>query len=308
MYFTGIKWSNDNKMPYLSYKKTLDSAITYKIFDVSELITIVVNKDKYCMGHFSHPSYNIFPCPYKNRLTDTSLKQCGNCRSVDSTYFMPLEILSFEQINILKNQPHLNYINIFGADIIKIGVAAKVRKFTRVLEQGSFATIFFTECDGFVARQLEEYISKSLKIKQSVTWESKLKTLNHIPMQKILHASLMNVLDDITNIISNFHLKYLLPIPEFSLNYDKYHINTQNKFKKINYIDKITSNDVLTGKNIGLFGEIMILSHKEQIFAVNTKSLIGYDVDISSDEKCFITKKESKCINFNQKTVQTSLF
>lgn len=309
MIFTGIKWNNVDKSPYFSYKNHFDSPIIQKKMQTGVYISIEVGDIKYCTGYFSHPDYTLHSCLNQGMLSDYSLTQCSLCRNKDATYFMPFDVLSFDQISILKQQPHLNYINIFGKDIIKTGVAAAVRKYTRVLEQGAFATIFFTSCDGFTARQIEQYVSKTLNLKQSVTWESKVKGINEVPNKEDLYKRLSHIYKEIADIISNSHREYFFSDPEFCYNYDLYRIESPDKFKSFILIDHISPGETFSGTVVGIYGDIMILKDDlGDIYGINTKALIGYQIKISTSHADFKLLNKNKIINFQEKIKQISLF
>jgi len=165
MQFLGIKWENQLKNPWITYKNNpKDSHEQYLPITPGKKLTIIVGSERYCIGIFAHPEYKRSSCTNNSLVYDNS--QCSYCKSKNATYFLPLNTLRYDQIDILKEQPHLNYINIFGSNLIKTGVAAKVRNITRLLEQGAIATIFFAETDGFISRQIESHISKTLNIKK----------------------------------------------------------------------------------------------------------------------------------------------
>src|SRR3989344_5843174 len=196
MHFLGFKWNNNNFSPFIQYTDVPNvGEVKFKDLKAGSVVNIEIEKKKFCTGYFSDPGYEKKLCEYKSELPPGSSFQCDSCRFHDSALYLPLGTLKDYQRKIIEKQEHLNYINLFGKDIYKTGVAAKVRKYTRIHEQGAHASLFFTECNGVVVREIEEFVSRNLSIKQSVNVLAKIKSVYDYPSKeeasKKLHATLL---------------------------------------------------------------------------------------------------------------------
>lgn len=301
MHFLGIKWNNNQKIPYIKYKNNPNDIVeNYLKLEKGKRLTIFIGEKRYCIGFYEPVNYLRTQCQNVAKIETEEYPQCNICRMKDSTYYLPLSALNYQQIELLKTQPHLNYINIFGEDIIKIGVAAKVRKFTRILEQGAIATIFFTETDGYTSRIIEHLLSKKLKIKQSVIWNTKIKNLKNIPEDEDSHKKLEKIYKQIKDIVPSEYQRSILPQPEYYFNFDYYGIRIPDNLLSIKLFNKFNSNDVISGTVIGVYGEIIFIksNHGGHIYGINTKSLLGYMIAVSDKDLLMKLKNEPKLIEF----------
>src|SRR3989344_7402120 len=301
MHFLGIKWDNQQKNPWIKYKNSLrDVEESYLPIINGNNLTITIGTRRYCIGSFTHPEYKKDSCKTSdNVMLDSS--QCSSCQSKDATYFLPINSLRYHQVKILKEQPHLNYINIFGNNIIKIGVAAKVRKITRLLEQGAVATIFFAESDGFTSRLIESHISKALNIKQAVSWGTKLRFIQEIPEKEKAYAELRKVYEQVIVNISSTYENVLIKNPEFLYNYDYYFLSVPKSINSIKLINQFSDSDIISGLVIGVYGEIVLLKQKtDDIYALNTKSLQGFLIEKAEGVLSTKITHEPKPIELNR--------
>lgn len=170
-HFLGLKWSD--KKPYMVFRTDRRIRDEHMIeLNGGVELTIKIIDSKYCIGPGE-------VCPYNRSIQNgKNESKCFSCRQGEFTQIMPIKTLKDYQIEDLKNQPHFNYINIFGNELLKAGVASKKDKTKRVLEQGSIATLYFAQSDGFRARQIEDFVSEQLKVTQHVAWPTKFKLLN----------------------------------------------------------------------------------------------------------------------------------
>ena len=135
MHFLGIKWNNSEKTPWITYKNDLHELEerSYPLKN-GDSLSIKIDSQRYCTGFTLPVDYKKSPCQNNIKNISQEVSQCDSCRSKESIFFLPINSLNYDQITQLKTRPYLNYINIFGNNIVKTGVTAKSRKFTRVLE------------------------------------------------------------------------------------------------------------------------------------------------------------------------------
>lgn len=299
MHFLGIQWNNNEKIPFLMYRNNLDEAeINCLPIIAGNIFTISIQQKRFCVGH----SEKKFICRNTVMETHQRSSQCDSCKAKDSIHFIHLDGLNYDQLEILKSRPSINYINIFGNKIIKTGVSAKMRKFTRVLEQGALATMFFTDTDGSTSRIIENLVSKTLKIKQAVTWDIKIQYLQNLPTKDECHKELTTIYNQITEMLDNKYLSVVLTKPEYSFNQDYYSLSFPKNINKIDLFEKFNFNDIISGKIIGIYGEIIFLKQKdESVIGINMKTLQGFLLQISEIESHTNIKNKPKQIKLYKK-------
>lgn len=313
MQFLGIRWDNNTKEPSIKYKQHPNEGVEfYYPLNHLENITIRVSKDRHCIGYYQPPDYQRAQCQDNARMQDTGKFQCTKCRAFDATHFLPVDTISPDQIKELKSLKYYNYINLFGHDIVKIGVAADARKFTRLLEQGAFATIIFAEGDGYNTRKVEDYVSRALKIRQAVSWSTKIKLMRNVSSTEQSQTILNTYYDDIREILTKHFSGGVRLMHEYYFHLDKYHLPLSHALENVLYIDNVSENDVLSGKIVGMYGEVLLLQNKENILAVNTKALLGYSIELARSANQVVdlsTSIKYKRIGFEDKKTQDgSLF
>lgn len=275
IHFLGISWRDE--LPRFTYRLN-------RIIDVSESLllengntfTIHISGKRYCVGDHG-------PCPYDRELTTDQKrgKSCYLCGQRDFIQYMPLKGLTDAQHDVLRTQPHFNYINCFGASLVKVGVASNHNKRKRVLEQGAFATMYFADSDGFTVRQIEDMVSSMLKIRQHVSWNAKYKFLNISPDFELLQKKFLLIYDEIKEIMPQQFCECLLPEPEIVRNDAKYQVTLPPTLSELNVLDVFHTGDVISGKIVGIYGLIILLQYEERIYAVNTRNLEGFMLSIS---------------------------
>ncbi len=306
MHFLGFKWNNDNFSPSIQYTDAPNiGEVKFKDLKAGSVINIEIEKKKFCTGYFSDPGYEKKLCEYKSELPPDSSSQCDSCRFHDSALFLPLGILKDYQRKIIEKQEHLNYINLFGKDIYKTGVAAKVRKYTRIHEQGSHASLFFTECNGVIAREIEEFISINLSIKQSINVLAKIKSVYDYPSKEEASDKLHVMYSEIIKILPEKYKQYLLKEPEFVYNIDFYFLKDK---ENIIYEAKDIYNISGTIKNI--IGELLLLvDNKNRLLVLNSKLMLGHVIHITENSAFQPTPSENlKEIILSSSTKNLSLF
>jgi len=306
VHFLGIHWSNKEKTPFLASVNTPGKEkIDYSPLITGNMLTISIQQEKYCIGHSELTSGKRFLCKHTIKEALQRSSQCSSCKAKDSTYFMHLNGLSYDQINILRSKPSINYVNIFGNKIVKTGVTAKSRKFTRVLEQGALATMFFTDTDGYTSRIIENLVSKTFKIRQTVTWDMKIQYLQSTLTNDDAHRKLITICNQINEIFNDKNYPVALAKPEYHFNQDYYSLDLPKNINRIDFFEKFSFNDVISGEIIGIYGEIILLKQKSgSVFGVNTKALQGFLVQISKKESCTNVKNKSKLIKFYKQPLE----
>lgn len=283
MQFLGIKWDNDTKKPFIKYKQSPNEGEErYYPLVFSDQLSITVLGSRHCIGSFEAPHYKIRNCQRNFDLLDDNQAQCPDCRRNDSTHFLPLDFLSYDQKDELKNVKYFNYINLFGEDIVKVGVAADSRKITRLLEQGAFASIIFASGDGYMVRRIEDILSRTLKIRQAVNWNTKMKLINKHITSITAKQILAKHFDDIHVILST-HFQQIDLVNEFNYFLEDYNLPLNNDIDEVLYIETVSPEDNISGSIIGVYGAIILIKKaKGAVVALNTKSLLGYSIEVTN--------------------------
>jgi hypothetical protein len=288
IHFLGIKWRDEQPLFVYRPQRDVDQEESFNLFDLKE-ITIEIPFERYCIG-------NDGPCPYGRVLTAASKKgnKCFVCGQRDFVQYMPLKALNSDQHEILKTQPHFNYINLFGSELIKVGVASKNNKRKRVLEQGAYATMYFTEGDGFTVRQIEDMVSIMLKVTQHVAWTSKFKVINIKPEESEVEKIFKEKFDEITEIVPERFNENLFKAPEIVMNFEKYHLELPSTLGEILSPDIFSPDDVVSGRIVGVYGQVLFIENSIGIYAINTKNLEGFILnisDVSTSQKLIMPAK-----------------
>ncbi len=311
MHFLGMKWDNESKIPSINYRiaPNMGEEKSYSL-SVGDYIKIDVLQKKFCIGFNDYNNQCRGKCRNNRLLTDHKLIQCFECNSKDSTQFLGLNALKFEQINELKKVKHFNYINVFGEGQLKTGVSADWRKNTRLLEQGAIGSLYFASGNGYISRKIEEHISLILSVKQAVSWESKIKDFNNILSESSAKLILFDLYEKIKTNINDEYKEYLLPSPEFKYNFNLYSLNNfkELELSEINYATSFEIGDVVQGEIISIYGEILILKVSRKIFAINLKGLLGFEVKISNIKDEQESQFSHKIMKLNQNLKAIDLF
>jgi len=305
MHFLGFKWDNTTAEVVFQFRDSFrSSSIQYRPIQIGSDISLVVQDEIYCIGYFNYSTYARVVCG--SRIT--SGRQCDTCRYVDSGTFLPLGALRPEQKDVLREKPHFNYLNLFGPDVVKVGVASAVRKKARVWEQGAHATLFFAQSDGVVAREIEEWVVKTFDhIKEKMMVPTKISLLyNYVETQKA-EDTLRDTLSQIALQLPDEYRSYFIDSPEYMHNIDLYRI--EDKESVVYSVKNVITTKLIVGKIVGTVGEVLVLEDVlGRVIALNSKLLIGRIIEISGNvSRDVIPEDQLKKVVFNL-TSQTSLF
>ncbi|MFO0703723.1 MAG: DUF2797 domain-containing protein [Patescibacteria group bacterium] len=312
MQFLGVHWDNESQKPSLNFKSVPNSGNEErKPLEISSNFAIEIKTTKHCIGFHNPPKYNRENCPDNVDLTGRDEHQCAKCRYSDSKYFLPLDVISQQSKEELKTLKHYNYLNLFGTNIVKIGVAADNRQYTRLLEQGAFASILFAVGNGYNTRMVEDYISRALKIRQAVSWQTKIKLMNRGVTPAQAFAVLDEIYRDVVDILDKHFQSGVTLINEHLFLLDRYNLPLSSKISELTYIDDISLGSVVSGKLIGVYGQLLVFEIGNITAVLNSKSILGHDFTISKNvdnsshsSTDFATKK----ITFINHTPEGGLF
>jgi len=230
---------------------------------------------RYCIGSYDLKTFHSVPCPHISSMTNKKGIVCFECSKSNSFnpsfYNVPVSSLSLKQQEY-NLRPHHVYLALFGEHQVKVGISQKKRHLTRWLEQGArVATVIF-ECDNaYLAREIEEKISKELRLAETIRSDQKRQYLkNRTDLEKA--AAILE--GWITRISALFEQQITSQLPT---KLDQYYL--QDNIIQTNIID--ISNELpesISGKGIGLIGDTLIFENEHQQFMFSLKKIIGQQI------------------------------
>lgn len=303
----GIEWKE--RKPYLVYRKDRFSLEETEIqLKNGSTFSLKILDQKHCIGYRDTSLHEQFLCKEDKLVWKKDLYQCFACRNHETVHFFSLAGLSEEQTEILRGKNHFNYLNLFGNDIVKVGVATEGGRWRRVLEQGADSTLFFTETDGVTAREIENFVSQSFEIRQAVTSLQKVKLLKELIPEKESRSKLLQTYFQIKLSIPEKYKQYLIDTPEFSYNDTYYQLSELEDMNEITFIDEGNTGDVFSGEIIGIPGQLLLYKYQGRYFALNMNKIKGFLVAITDKAQVNKISTLSKRVQFKKKEITSSLF
>ncbi|MBD3280332.1 DUF2797 domain-containing protein [Candidatus Dojkabacteria bacterium] len=309
MYLIDVIWDNQSKIPSLLYRESEDLQEDKEFpLEYDSPITFRLKDKKYCIGYIDYDKEKRVGCPNNASILDAKYNQCYSCRAKEVSHIIDINALSIKEQEGLKKYPYLNYINLFPADIVKTGVASVWREHIRILEQGAIMSMYFASSDGLIARQIENFVSSNLDIRQAVRWDTKLADLVPSFDSNQQETQLMDMYEKLTGILPDDLKQYILKKPKIYNNVAYYKLDYLNSVDKFHYIKSIKPGDCISGQIKGIYGKILLLLNSNKLFAINLQSLSGISLDMNNEmaEQSFSdTPKE---ITLRGKAKQMNLF
>ena len=234
---------------------------------------------RFCIGSYDLKTFHAIPCPHISSMTHKKGNVCFDCSKSNSFnpsfYNVPVSSLSLKQQEY-NLRPHHVYLALFDEHHIKVGISQKNRILTRWLEQGArVATVIF-ECDNaYLAREIEEKISKELRLAETLRNDQKRQYLKHHTDFEKASAILDELIPKISAIFEQ-QITHQAPT-----RLDEYYL--QNNIIHTNIID--ISNvlpESISGRGIGLIGDTLIVENEHQQFMFSLKKIIGQQISLEN--------------------------
>lgn len=288
--FLGIKW-NDETPTLRLYNKELN-IIEY--VNVPSYLEILRTEEKRCQGYFDLETkeYN-----YCKKFADMSISKYSSCVNCDllSGFSTCLGCTgqhclskSSKAIRFCDESEHMVYLAYFPGNKLKVGTAAKYRKYERLIEQGALVSCFIANApNGKLARDIEFNISK-LNVSTKITATYKMKNLVLDKSIDDITSIFKNQLSIISENLTTYLTKYL--ISDIEINSFDSVINTLNNNLKIiteqtmffgedTYIreyDMINDPTEIIGNVVAVIGYLILIENHGKYFVYNTNHLKGY--------------------------------
>ncbi|SEA23498.1 DUF2797 domain-containing protein [Pedobacter hartonius] len=242
---------------------------------IGHTFTIKPSSLKFCIGRYDLRTSDSFPCPHVNPMTNKKESICYDCFTFNSFnpsfYNVSVSELSIKQreYNML---PHNVYLALFDEHHIKVGISQKKRNLTRWLEQGArVATVIFECNNAYLAREIEEKISKELKLSEALRNDQKRQCLKN----KSDFNKASTILEGLITKINALFEQQI--IHQSFTKLDEYYL--QNNVIQANILD--ISNEMpesISGKGIGLIGDTLVFENSHQQFMFSLKKIIGQQI------------------------------
>lgn len=226
-------------------------------------------ENKYCIGSFNLETMKFETCPHQASV-DNKYSICLHCR--DKSGFNPAfynsSYISPKQ-EIYNQRPHIVYLANFGEGVTKVGIAARTP--WRWLEQGARVATIIKYCnDAYEARGIEEKTRDLLGIPEAINSKIKIKLLSKF--------KLSTGIKEIERLRDRLVKESEFKIEENEiLCFDK---NYLGDHQINNEALDLTGKDILSGKFIGMVGDIVILENDDLLFIASLKPYIGYMISI----------------------------
>jgi hypothetical protein len=245
--------------------------------------TIQRELGRYCTGQFDLKTLENDVCPNAAELLSPKANVCFDC--FDFIGFNPA-FYHLEQHQISSQQraynqtEHIVYLAYFAPGLIKVGISSNDRKEHRWKEQGArVISHIFTVLNAYEARHLEEKISIGLNLPEVVLGKKKRSLLN----VKVNFESAKMELNEVMTRIDS-----LLPIRcnrERIYEMDDY-FNPEKRKLDGTLIDVSEHPDgKISGRFLGLYGDVMVVQNGGIQFMCSLKKLISYRISFSEMEE-----------------------
>ncbi|MDO4200342.1 MAG: DUF2797 domain-containing protein [Clostridia bacterium] len=267
-----------NKLgPYLVFCDIKNGAYQSFSFENKNL-NIVKKTERHCIGTYDLSSLSYKPCPHKTKIDLTSkINNCSECfRKIGfNPAFYNAKSISLKQLRYNELE-HCVYMAYFSSSHIKVGIASKKRVYLRLLEQGARAAyILKTFSDAYLARDLEANLCYGgFGFLEKLTSNQKANILCSVNFNEDEAFTCLNGMLQKVNI---------MPESKF-LNLNSRYFYNHNPENFSDYISYIKDTDYISGKAVGMVGDIIILKQNSDFFAVSIKNFISHKIELNQND------------------------
>lgn len=283
--FTGYGY--DTEGPFILIDESnRDNFSRTKVSVLDKTITLKkVENDRYCVGRFDLDTFHSSPCPHQSKLENTKNNTCFSCFNYNafnpSFYNVPINTISEKQQRY-NLSPHDVYLAYFSDTVQKVGIAHNKRTRTRLLEQGAKVASIILHCpDAYEARRVEVMVSKSLGLKETVNSSVKKSFLSQpYDESKAIEtlSSLIKEIRDTTEIeVESFQLVTDLTDQFWSTTVPLKYVEIAMDITELNPF-------ALSGKIVGMVGDILIFENNKNYFSASLKKIMSYQVSLLEKE------------------------
>ncbi|MCD1295651.1 DUF2797 domain-containing protein [Methanocella sp. CWC-04] len=234
-------------MRIIGYSSIDKSLIVYprlKEIDISNDIAMVL-KERGCAGRWAGDQY--IPCESHDH------PYCSRCAAPDPCIICKGECLKSIKTCCIE---HSVYLAVFAPDILKVGVSKTHRLETRLKEQGADIGFEIVRLpDGELARRREQTMAQSIRDK--VSYKDKLNGISKRVSERLLQ-----------DIYRDYDAERVMSFKYF---------RDEIRMKPILIEPK--EEMAISGKVLGIKGQVLVIEKRNTVYAVNLDDLIGYDME-----------------------------
>jgi len=271
----------DPKKPELQAVK--DGRFARRFVQLGERISIEVTGARRCAGYRRDGAYKGCALGHPEGKA-----KCDKCAASEGSFvytvFDGFNTAGIDERDLAKMQtPHWVYIALFHPTIIKIGVSADHRKLLRQIEQGSAYTIYLAHTpDGTTARQIET-LSRNTGLADKIPSKKKLDYLIPEFTKDEAETAMRGIINELypTAYDEHPHLReFMTPSAEVTQWSEFYGFDgiTQSQ---IQYM-KLQPGEWVSGRIVGMKGQLVVLDCDSDFVCVNMKDLKGYQINFAN--------------------------
>ncbi len=308
LHVLGLYW--DGREPALHWRPAAESLKEERCpLPARGHLGLRIQAPRMCIGYWHAPTASKRLCPSQRMITGERHGECIDCQQRGGGFYARTGFVSEsnESAEYLRREPHVAYLSLFGSDLVKVGVTARRRKVSRVLEQGASAALFFAAGDGDTMRGLEKEVVMRVGVPDRVRLSARLTSIWDQPDCGSAETALYLWLKRIRQACSPEYRPSLLGAPEFTYNVPDFRLDAQLvNIGQIVWVRGGSPGDVIAGQLAGVFGTLMFLQFGDEVaYALDGRTLQGHLVEHSSvTETCFA----GPIRYVNRPTVQGALF
>lgn len=241
--------------------------------------SLKAHPERYCTGSFNLGTLEGSPCVNQTELESKANQSCYPCFELTgfnpSFYHMAKSEISPQQ-RAYNNTPHAVYLAYFTDGLIKVGISSEKRKEVRWVEQGARIVAHIMTCpNAYEARHNEETISKALKLPEVVLGKKKRTILAY----SLDVSGARKVLNELISEIQ----ERLSPMCHTDRFYTLDHVYNPRAASLNNTIIDLSDGDErkISGKFIGLYGDILVVENGQNQFMLALKKIIGHGIELA---------------------------
>jgi hypothetical protein len=239
-------------------------------------LTLTATAERRCTGYFDLLTYDSFPCPEKNIISD-DVDTCFQCfRRTGfnpSFYNVPVSTLSSQQ-RTYNEREHVVYLAYFADGWAKVGISSRDRVLVRMRGQGArVATVIASFDDAYQARALEERIAKEVAIPEVLRSSRKRALLNE-PFDLARGESALAVLRGQVEEICHVRA---LPFAPRDCTAD--YLGARSLDLPVTDMTDERP-PTISGVGVGMIGDILVVQESARQFMLSVKDVFGSVVEI----------------------------
>lgn len=267
-------------IPYLLLDSLSKPKIRHYLFVRDTSFTLIRYNTRHCIGKYDMFTFQDEPCSSNSLLTtkDIRCQDCNRAIGFNPAFYNVRSSQISEKQQAYNTQKHCVYLAYFGKSLIKVGIAHYKRSITRLCEQGARAAVIMHEYDNAQkARETELMIKNNFQIPEVVNNSKKMKLIREIFDYTDAKEKLLKLSDEFHRQIDSTAIE----TPKI-YNFDQNYLG-QNTLKKDIFDVSAVSPLSISGKCIGMIGNILIVEQQNQQYMVPIKLFISHTVSFSQE-------------------------